>query len=74
MRKHSEEFKKEAVRLMQERGDQTVAEVAASLKLVVSQLYAWRKKYGAQIAKEPNLRGEMLKRPNFAEDMICRLL
>ena len=44
-RRHPEEFKREAVRLMAERGDKTVEEVAADLGVSSGQLYKWRSQY-----------------------------
>ena len=41
-KKYSEEYKREAVRLMQNRGDRTVVEIAASLGVRTGQLHAWR--------------------------------
>ena len=46
-KKHAEEFKREAVRLLETRGERTVADVAASLGVAENLLHAWKKKYGA---------------------------
>lgn len=54
-KKHPEEFKREAVRLLEGRGERTIADVAASLGVAENLLHAWRKKYGnaaAQVRKE----------------------
>ena len=55
--RHAEDFKREAVRLMESRGTRTIADVAASLGVAEAQLHAWRKQYGteAQLRRE---RGE----------------
>jgi len=45
-KKHPEEFKREAVRLMEGRGERTVADVAAGLGVAENLLHAWKRKYG----------------------------
>lgn len=45
-KKHAEEFKREAVRLLETRGERTVADVAASLGVAENLLHAWKKKCG----------------------------
>jgi transposase-like protein len=42
-RRHSTEFKTEAVRLVEERGDRTVADIAKTLGVGENQLYAWKR-------------------------------
>ena len=55
---YSEEFKREAVRLLVTRGERPVAEVAKGLGISSSQLYAWQQRY-ADVAKTAvNGRGE----------------
>jgi transposase-like protein len=44
--KHAEEFKREAVRLLETRAERTVADVAASLGVAENLLHSWKKKYG----------------------------
>jgi transposase len=54
-KKHPEQFKLEAVRVLETRGERTVADVAASLGVSESLLHSWKKKYGsaaAQVRKE----------------------
>jgi transposase len=54
-KRHAEEFKREAIRLLEGRGERTVADVAASLGVAENQLHAWKKKYGGaaeQVGKE----------------------
>lgn len=46
-KKHSEEFKREAVRLLETRGERTVADVAASLGVAENLLHAWKRKLGS---------------------------
>jgi transposase len=45
--KRPEEFKREAVRLLETRGERTVADVAASLGVAENLLHSWKKKYGS---------------------------
>jgi transposase len=54
-RRYTIEFKEEAVRLMDQRGDRTVAEVAQSLGVVESMLHSWKLRY---TQKRSNDRGE----------------
>ena len=55
---YSEEFKREAVRLLVTRGERPVAEVAKGLGVSPSQLYQWQQRY-ADVAKTAiNGRGE----------------
>lgn len=49
--KYSDEFKREAVRLMENRGSRSIDQVADDVGVSTSQLYAWREKYG--LAKGP---------------------
>jgi transposase len=51
----TEEFKREAVRLLESRGERTVADVAASLGVAENLLHAWKRKLGSaaeQVRKE----------------------
>lgn len=48
--KRTEAFKREAVRQMEQRGEQTVEAIAVSLGVSAGLLYAWRLEYGSQIA------------------------
>lgn len=57
-KRFTEEFKREAVRLMLTRGDRTVGDVAESLGVSEGHLHTWRKRYsdiGAEVRRE---RGE----------------
>ena len=54
-KKHAEDFKREAVRLLENRGERTVADVAASLGVAENMLHAWKRKLGSaaeQVRKE----------------------
>lgn len=44
--RHTEEFKREAVRLMLSRGERTVGDVARSVGVTEGDLHRWRDKYG----------------------------
>jgi transposase len=56
---HTEQFKRDAVRIFEHRGTRTVTAVAESLGVRENQLYAWQKKYGAAV--KTNQRGETLE-------------
>lgn len=44
-KKHAEEFKREAVRLLENRGERTISDVAASLGVAENLLHSWKRKY-----------------------------
>ena len=44
-RKYTEEFKREAVRQLETRGDRSARDVAESLGVAENLLYTWRRKY-----------------------------
>lgn len=57
-RRYTEEFKREAVRALEQRGSRSVGDVAASLGVAENLLHAWRRTYadiGEQVRAE---RGE----------------
>jgi transposase-like protein len=58
-RRYTEEFKREAIRLLENRGDSTGAEIAASLGIAPSILYQWRKQLGVEPARSAH--GESLE-------------
>lgn len=66
-KRHPEEFKREAVRLLEERGDRPVHQVAEALGVSESQLYEWKKKYGEFVEGRLNHAGET------AEQEVARL-
>jgi transposase len=47
--RHTEEFKREAVRLMLSRGERTVGDVARSIGVKEGDLHRWRDKYGGAV-------------------------
>lgn len=57
-RKYTEEFKREAVRLLETRGSQPVAEIAKSLGIQPSQLYDWRRHIADVAVTSESGRGE----------------
>jgi transposase len=56
-KKHSEEFKREAVRLMETRGERTIADVAESLGVAKNLLHAWKRKFGSSTEQQRRERG-----------------
>lgn len=54
-KRHSPEFKAEAVRLVERRGDRTVAEVASTLGVAPNMLHVWRRQVDPN---QSNDRGE----------------
>lgn len=56
-KKHPEEFKREAVRLLETRGERTIAEVAASLGVAENLLHSWKRKYGSAAEQVRRERG-----------------
>jgi transposase len=66
-RKHTDEFKREAVRLLETRGERSVAEVAEGLGVAENLLYSWRRTF-SDVSKQ--VRAE---RGETAEDELKRL-
>jgi transposase len=56
-KKHPEAFKREAVRLLEGRGERTVADVAAGLGVAENMLHAWKKKFGSAAEQVRRERG-----------------
>ena len=56
-KKHAEEFKREAVRLLENRGERTIADVAASLGVAENLLHAWKRKLGSAAEQVRRERG-----------------
>jgi transposase len=54
---YSEEFKKDAVRLLQNRGSRTIAEVALGLAVSRSVLDRWHRTYSEELSQGP-VRGQ----------------
>lgn len=66
-RKHSEEFKREAVRMMISRGSRTIEEVARSLGLAPSLLGKWHTKYGSSVKAAPRTSKETAEQRELRE-------
>jgi transposase len=56
-KKHAREFKREAVRLLENRGERTVADIAASLGVAENLLHAWKRKLGSAAEQVRRERG-----------------
>ena len=56
-KKHADEFKREAVRLLENRGERTVADIAASLGVAENLLHAWKRKLGSAAEQVRRERG-----------------
>ncbi|HMR11337.1 MAG TPA: transposase [Polyangiaceae bacterium] len=60
-KRHTREFKLEAVRQMELRGSRTVKEVADSLGVAPNMLHAWRKELGDAVTQVMADRGESME-------------
>jgi transposase len=60
-RKYTEEFKRDAVRMMRNRGTRTVAEVADDLGVVTNLLHRWASKTERDAVAKRNAEGETLE-------------
>jgi len=60
-KKYAEEFKRDAVRLMRNRGERTVAQVADDLGVPANQLHRWAAKYAQQAVAKRNDKGETVE-------------
>jgi transposase len=57
-KKYTEEFRREAVRVVENRGERTVRDVAESLGVAEGLLHSWRVKYADTVASVREARGE----------------
>ena len=80
-KKYSEEFKREAVKLLETRGERTVADVAASIGVAKNLLHSWRHRYADTAAQIRQERGETpeeelkrLRRENYRLKMEREIL
>src|SRR5688500_8880006 len=62
--KYTEEFKRDAVRLMRNRGERTVAQVADDLGVPTNQLHRWASTFDARDVAKRNDQGETLEAEN----------
>lgn len=60
-RNYTDDFKRDAVRLMEKRGERTVAQIADDLGTSEFNLYKWAQKFGTEAATNPKERGEDLE-------------
>jgi transposase len=63
-KKHTAEFKRDAVRMMRDRGTRTVAQVADDLGVNTNQLHRWAKQLEAAGTAKRNEQGETLEQEN----------
>jgi transposase len=61
---HTEEFKRDTVRLMRNRGNRTVAQIADDLRVAESMLYRWAGKQEKESTAKRNEQGETLEQEN----------
>jgi transposase len=61
---YTEEFKRDAVRMMRDRGARTVAEVADDLGVPTNHLHRWAKQLDADTVAKRNEQGETLEEEN----------
>lgn len=66
-RKHSEEYKREAVRALISRGSRTIEDVAKSLGLAPSLLTKWQAKYGSSVKAAPRTGKETAEQREIRE-------
>jgi transposase len=57
-KKYTEEYKKDAVRLMIARGTRTVDDIARDLGVNESLLHKWYKRYNAEVTGQPSVSQE----------------
>jgi transposase-like protein len=57
-KRYTEEFKREAVRLVETRGDRTIGDVAQSLGVAEALLHSWKRAYADTAAEVRQARGE----------------
>ena len=56
-KKHAEEFKREAVRLLEARGERTVTNITTNLNVAQNMLHSWKRKYGSAAEQVRRERG-----------------
>lgn len=61
---YTEEFKRDAVRLMRSRGKRTVSQIADDLGVTDCMLYRWASKLGKESIAKRNEQGETLEAEN----------
>lgn len=63
-KKYTDEFKRDAVRLMRNRGKRTVAQIADDLGVTDGMLHRWADKLGKESTAKRNEQGESLEQEN----------
>ena len=63
-KQYTEEFKRDAVRMMRNRGTRTVAEVADDLGVVPNLLHRWARALDQDAVAKRNVEGETLEQEN----------
>ena len=63
-KKYTDEFKRDAVRLMRNRGKRTVAQIADDLGVTDGMLYRWADTLGKESTAKRNEQGESLEQEN----------
>ena len=58
---YTDDFKRDAVRLMEKRGKRTVIQIAQDLGINERLLYDWANKFGSESSVEANKAGETLE-------------
>jgi transposase len=60
-KQYTDEFKRDAVRMMRERGTRTVAQVADDLGVTTNLLHQWARKFDTDAVAKRNAEGETLE-------------
>lgn len=63
-KKYTDDFKRDAVRMMRDRGQRTVAQVADDLGVEAGHLHRWAKKFDQETVAKRNQQGETLEEEN----------
>jgi len=63
-KKYTDDFKRDAVRMMRDRGQRTVAQVADDLGVEAGHLHRWAKKFDQETVAKRNPQGETLEEEN----------
>jgi transposase len=63
-KKYTEEFKRDAVRMMRNRGERTVGQIADDLGVGANQLHRWSAQYEQEAVAKRNEKGETLEEEN----------
>jgi transposase len=61
-KRHTEEFKREAVAMVESRGSRSIEGVATGIGVATGLLFKWRKQYGSDVRRSQD--GETLEQEN----------